>query len=233
MKILAVDTTTFAGSAAILEDTKLLSEVNIESSLSFSERLLPSIHWMLQATELKPEDIDGFAVAAGPGSFTGIRIGISTVKAFAYASKKPVVGVSTLEALTLKLRQPQKRLICPLLDAKKGEIYAALFEVHRNNLQEFIPQAAYNPDYFFSLLPTHRIINFIGNGINPYRNKIFQYLKDKARLSARTVFIANEVGLLAYESFRKIKGNKLYEVTPIYFRTSQAEEKHKQSKTSA
>ena len=169
--------------------------------------------------------LDGFALAVGPGSFTGIRIGLSTVKSFSSASGKPIAPVSTLEALAYKLRGNQRRLLSPLLDAKKEEVYAALFEYQKKGLKELVPQGAYSSDGFFSLLPSHRIIHFIGSGVDVYKQKIFQYFRDKARLSTRSPFIANEVGLLGYELLRRKKGMDYREVKPLYFRKSQAEEK--------
>ncbi|MBC8357625.1 MAG: tRNA (adenosine(37)-N6)-threonylcarbamoyltransferase complex dimerization subunit type 1 TsaB [Candidatus Aminicenantes bacterium] len=226
MNILAVDTTTFAGSIALLDKTKLIAEVNVNSSLTYSERLLPAVDFLLQTNGLKVQDMDGFAVAAGPGSFTGIRIGLSTVKSFSYASGKPVAPVSTLKALALKLRHPQGHLLCPVLDAKKGEIFAALFESKGGKLKESIAQDSYLPDRFFSLLPSHRIIFFIGNGVDVYRDKIFQYFKDKARFSRRSPFVAYEVGLLGYEMLKRKKGKSAQELEPLYLRKSQAEEKN-------
>ena len=226
MNILAVDTTSFAGSVALLKKTRLLAEVNIDSSSTYSERLLPAVDFLLQTNGLKIKDMDGFALAVGPGSFTGIRIGLSTVKSFSYASGKPVAAISTLKALALKLRHPQSHLLCPLLDAKKGEIYAALFESKGGRLKEIVPQGAYLPDRFFSLLPSHRVIFFIGNGVDAYRQRIFQYFKDKARFSQRSPFIAYEIGMLGYELLRRKKGVSAQELEPLYFRKSQAEEKH-------
>ena len=226
MFILAVDTTTFAGSVALLENTKLIAEVNIDSSKTYSERLLPAIDFVLNTNGLDIKDMDGFALAAGPGSFTGIRIGLSTVKSFSYASGKPIAAISTLEALAWKLRHPQSHLLCPLLDAKKGEIFAALFESKGGKFKEIVPQGAYLPDRFFSLLPSHRVIFFVGNGVDAYRDKIFEYFKDKARFPSRSPFIAYEVGYLGYDLLKKGKGLSFQEVKPFYFRKSQAEEKN-------
>jgi len=226
MIILAVDTTTFAGSVALLENERLLAEVDIDSAKTYSERLLPAVDFVLKTNGLDIKDMDGFALAAGPGSFTGIRIGLSTVKSFSYASGKPIAAVSTLEALAWKLRHPQSHLLCPLLDAKKGEIFAALFESKGGKLKEIVPQGAYLPDCFFSLLPSHRVIFFVGNGVDAYRNKIFEYFKDKARFPSRSPFIAYEVGYLGYDLLKKGKGLSFQEVKPFYFRKSQAEEKN-------
>ncbi|MGD2295234.1 MAG: tRNA (adenosine(37)-N6)-threonylcarbamoyltransferase complex dimerization subunit type 1 TsaB [Candidatus Aminicenantes bacterium] len=226
MIILAVDTTTPAGSVALLKGKAVLSEINTDSVLTFSERLLPAIHFVLQIHGLKSQDIEAFALAVGPGSFTGIRIGVSTVKSFAYASGKPVAPVSSLKALALKLHNQGGRLFCPVLDAKKGEIYAALFESKRGRLKEIIPEGAYSPDSFLSRLPARRIISFIGNGMVVYREKIFEYLRDKARFPTRSLFIAREVGLLGYELLKEKKGVRSWDVEPLYFRKSQAEEIH-------
>jgi len=226
MLILAVDTTTPHGSVALLENSNLLAEVCSESSLTHSERLLPAVDLILYQRGLTIKNVEAFAVAVGPGSFTGIRIGLSTIKSFALATGKPVAPVSSLEALALKVKLPHNRLLCPLLDARKGEIYTALFEVKKGRLTEVVPQGVYAPDQFFSRLPAHRIIAFIGNGVDAWKEKIFEYFKDKARLSSRSFFIAHEVGLLGYGLLKKGLGQDFREVRPLYFRRSQAEENH-------
>lgn len=226
MLILAVDTTTLHGSVALLRDFHLLAEVNCVASLTHSERLLPAVDLVLRQQDLTIKDVEAFAVAVGPGSFTGIRIGLSTIKSFALASGNPIAPVSTLKALALKLKLPHNRLLCPLLDARKGEVYAALFEVKRGQLAAVIPQGVYSPDQFFARLPSHRIISFIGSGVAVWKDKIFEYFKDKARLSPRSLFIAHEVGLLGYDILRVGKGSDPRELKPLYFRRSQAEENH-------
>ena len=224
--ILGVDTTSPSGSLALLKGTSLVAEINQDSPATFSERLLPDIQFLLESHELEIQDVEGFAVAVGPGSFTGIRIGLSTIKSFAFSSGRPIAPVSTLKALARKIQQPQNRLICPLLDAKKNEVYAALFESKTGSLRELIPQGAYSPDALFSRMPTHRVIHFIGSGVGVYRPVLFQYLKDKARFSRRTSFVAHEVGLIGYEMLRKGRGKNIHEIEPLYLRKSQAEEKH-------
>lgn len=225
MLILALDTTTLSGSVALLRKTRLLAEVNLESPMTHSEKLLPAIDFLLETNKLDIKDIDGYALSVGPGSFTGIRIGLSTIKSFSFASRKPIAPVSTLEALALKLKDPHTHLLSPLLDAKKGEVYAALFESRGRRFKELVPQGAYSPDRFFSLLPAHRIIHFIGSGVEVYKEKIFHYFKDKARLSSRSHFIAYEIGVLGYEIFKDKRGKDFWEVEPLYFRKSQAEER--------
>jgi tRNA threonylcarbamoyladenosine biosynthesis protein TsaB len=225
MRILALDTTTGSGSVALLENTRLLSEINAESALTHSARLLRAVDYLLKKNAVPIQDIDGFAVAAGPGSFTGIRIGLSTVKAFAFASRKPVAPVSSLAALALKLRETQGRLFCPFIDAKKSEVYAALFETEQGALKEVISEGAYGPDAFLSRLPAHRVVHFIGNGLDIYRDKVLAYLKDNARFSSRSLFIGYEVGLLGYDILKKGGGVSGEALVPLYYRKSQAEDK--------
>ena len=226
MLLLAVDTTTPAGSVAILKGASILAEININSSLTFSERLLPAIHFLIQNLGLNIQEVDAFALAVGPGSFTGIRIGVSTVKSLARASGKPVAPISSLEALAFKLQNHGGRLVCPFIDAKKGEVYAALFESANKRLREVNPQGAYAPDDFLSRLPSNRIISFLGSGVSVYRREIRNYLKDKARFSSRSLFIAREVGLLGYQRIKNNEGIPSWSVEPLYFRKSQAEENH-------
>jgi tRNA threonylcarbamoyladenosine biosynthesis protein TsaB len=225
MRILALDTTTGCGSVAVLENTRLLAEINAESGLTHSARLLRAVDFLLKKNGLEIQDMDGFAVAAGPGSFTGIRIGLSTIKAFSFASRKPAAPVSSLAALALKLRETSGRLFCPFLDAKKQEVYAALFEMCNGELRPIIREGAYGPDAFLSRLPAHRVIHFIGNGVDVYRAKIQAYLKDNARFSARSPFIGQEVGLLGYGVLRKGNGLTGETLEPLYYRKSQAEDK--------
>jgi tRNA threonylcarbamoyladenosine biosynthesis protein TsaB len=224
MYILAADTTTPAGSVALLENEKLLAELNFEEGLTHSEKLLPAVDFLLHKFDLKARNIDGFAVAVGPGSFTGIRVGLSTFKSLAYASSKPVAPVTTLNALAWKLRLPQARLLCPVMDAKKGEVYAALFESRGSQIIEIVTQGAYKPDQFFSLLPARRVISFIGAGTDIYKEKIQKYFGDKSKFPRRSLFIAHEVGILGYKLLKQGRGKNFLDIEPIYLRRSQAEE---------
>ena len=225
MLVLAVDTTTPDGSTALLKDGRLLMEVGSKSSLTHSERLLPAVDFMLDSCGLRKEDLDGFALAVGPGSFTGIRIGMSTVKALAYASGKPAAPVSALEALAFKLAGDGKKLICPLIDAKKGEVYGGLYESAKGGLREVVSQGVYSPDALFPLLPLRRRIHFIGSGVRPYQELLASYFKDSARISGRTFFIAEEVGIIGSRILQEGKGVDFLELEPLYYRRSQAEEK--------
>ncbi len=128
MMVLGVDTTTYHGSIALYDaDRGLVASVSLLSPESYSRRLLPAIHWLLEQLSLRPEQLQGLAVACGPGSFTGVRIGISMVQGIALAAGLPAVGVPTLEASALRAGVPDG-LVCPLLEAGRGEFYGALYE---------------------------------------------------------------------------------------------------------
>ena len=128
MLILAFESSARPASVALLRDGQLLSQYSQCSQLTHSRTLLPMAEDMLKNAELTLDDVDHFAVAHGPGSFTGIRIGVSTVKGLAWASDKPCVGVSTLEAMVWH-GLAAGGLICPVMDARRSQVYNALFEI--------------------------------------------------------------------------------------------------------
>jgi len=130
MKILAVETSTLLGGVAVTDDSEgLIAETRMNIKITHSERLMTQIDSVLQHSGTQLSDIDVFAAAIGPGSFTGLRIGLSTVKGCAYATGKPLVAVPTLEALAWHF--PYSRYpVCTLLDARKQEVYAAVFQWH-------------------------------------------------------------------------------------------------------
>src|SRR5262249_7328147 len=137
MKILAIDTSSRCGVVGISEDGELLAEVMLRSQETHSARLLPSIEWVLRMSNLTLDDLDGFGVVTGPGSFTGLRVGLATIKGLAWAKKKPVVALHSLEVLV----QPfvhTSRLIAPMLDARKGRVFAALYRWGDGKLNEVL-----------------------------------------------------------------------------------------------
>lgn len=128
MLILAFESSAKAASVALCRDGQLISQYSQCSGLTHSRTLLPMAEDMLKNAELTIADVDGFAVAHGPGSFTGIRIGVSAVKGLAWASDKPCVGVSTLEALAWN-GVCAGSYVCPVMDARRSQVYNAIFEI--------------------------------------------------------------------------------------------------------
>ena len=126
MKLLAIDTATDSCSVAIIEDDTLRSELTAMPGQTHSKHLMPFIASVLDAAALKLTALDGFAVSLGPGSFTGVRIGISTVKGLAFSLGKPVVGISSLAALAWQCNE-SSGLICPMIDARKKQVYCGRY----------------------------------------------------------------------------------------------------------
>ena len=141
MKILALDSTAVAASVALCEDGELLGEYTVRNGNTHSQTLLPMVESLLSFFEMSADDIDLFAASSGPGSFTGVRIGAATVKGLAFGTQKPCLGVSTLEALAYNLIG-QNGLICPVMNARRKQVYTALFRCQSGQLERLLPDSA-------------------------------------------------------------------------------------------
>ena len=126
MLVLGIDTCCMPATSAVYDGEKLVGEAIVNCGKTHSQKIMPQIEALLNSLELKPADIDCFAVAAGPGSFTGVRIGTATIKAMAHAAGKPCAAVSTLEALANNVPYFDG-IICPILDARRNQVYTAEF----------------------------------------------------------------------------------------------------------
>lgn len=124
--LLALENSGLCGSLALVTSGQCLSEFSLHSRETHSKRLLVGIEWLLQETAVSWEELDGFAISLGPGSFTGLRIGLSTVKGLAMATGKPLLGIPTLDGLAAQFAF-SSQMICPVLDARKKEVYTALY----------------------------------------------------------------------------------------------------------
>lgn len=141
MKILALDSSAVVASVAVCEDKNILAEYTLNNGNTHSETLLPMVESVMRSLELSVNDIDLFAVSAGPGSFTGVRIGAATLKGLAFASDKPCSEVSTLEAIAHNLRF-HRGLICPVMNARRSQVYTALFHSDGEKLERLMPDSA-------------------------------------------------------------------------------------------
>ncbi len=141
MKILSLDSSAIVASVAVCEDEAVLAEYTLSNGNTHSETLLPIIEQLLKNLSLTPKDIEMFALSAGPGSFTGVRIGAATIKGLAFASGTPCVEVSTLEAIAYNLRM-HKGLICPVMNARRSQVYTSLFRSDGRALTRLMPDSA-------------------------------------------------------------------------------------------
>ncbi len=229
MKILAIDTSTMLGGIAIMDESLLIAESRLNVKSTHSERLMTEIEHCLKQSGVKISDIDVFAVATGPGSFTGLRIGLSTIKGFSYATGKPIVSVPTLEALAWNF--PYSRYpVCTMLDARKKEVYAALFKWEGENLIRLINETSAKPEEFVrdALRVTHddKFI-FAGEGAVLYRDKIIEAVGEKAIFASpeKTVPSPANVAVLGLKKAKAGEFSEPVSLIPMYIRKSEAEVK--------
>ncbi len=174
MKILGIDTSTPIGSVALIDGENIVAEHTLNIVQAHSSRLMPAIDTVLKWGDITPDTLDGCAIGIGPGSFTGIRIGIATAKSLCYAVDKPIVGISTLEAIAYNLRWTDG-IVCPILDARRSEIYGSVFhggtEWHRLTDDLCLPI-----DAFLNELNKHISQNpttiFVGDGLATYGHTV-------------------------------------------------------------
>lgn len=223
MKILAIETATIAGSVAIMDNgAGLVGEVRIDVKVVHAERLMPSIEWLLKASSVHIDEIDAYAVSIGPGSFTGLRIGLSTAKGFSYAANKPIVPVPTLDAFARTLPFCSY-MICPMLDARKNEVYAALYKWDGRDCKKIMPETAINPAELFKKINEPTV--FMGDGARIYRGLIAGTLQDNAVFApaSRMSPSASTVAEIALEKLKQGIFADPVSLVPFYIRKSEAE----------
>lgn len=222
MKILSVDSSALIASAALCEDGKLLAEYTLNNKNTHSETLLPMIESLLSFFSLTAKDIDLFAVSSGPGSFTGVRIGASTIKGLAFASGKDCLGVSTLEAIAYNLRF-HKGLICPVMNARRSQVYTALFRSDGENMERLLDDSAISIEELDALLAEYgEEVALSGDGYdicaNGFKLTALRYVPE--RLRHQSAFSVAEV---AYRDYLNGCRSSDAELGVNYLRPSQAE----------
>ncbi len=218
MIILAADTSGSVCSAAVLQDDKILSEAYMNNKKTHSETIGPMIDFCLSCADIDITRVDLFACAAGPGSFTGLRIGIGMMKAFAHASQKPVVGVNTLDALALNAAGTAET-VCAAIDARRGEVYTASYR----NGQRISDCRAVLLDGVLDELKGQPTV-FVGDAAVLHREKILN-ADASFRIAHEGIALqrAGSVGLAAYASFNLGVYADAYSLEPFYLRETQAE----------
>ena len=138
MKILGIDTSSLATSVAVIEDNKLICEYTINTKKTHSQKLMPMIENMLNISDINIKDIDAIAICIGPGSFTGLRIGMATAKAIAHVNNLPIIGVNSVEILGGNMNLCDKK-ICSILDAQRNQVYTGRYKFENGNIVEIQP----------------------------------------------------------------------------------------------
>jgi len=236
MIVFGIDTSTNQGSVAIAEDGKLLSESFLPLNSSYSKTLINSLDDLLKKCKIGINDIDGFAVSIGPGSFTGLRIGLSTCKGFNLATGKPIVPVGTLDAIvesflsapeslksTIDNLQSSILFLCPILDAKKGEVYASLYKYENGVIKKVEDDMAISPEKLCQKF--NEPVIFFGEGIKQYgdfiKNKLngLAYFYDDAQKNS----VAASIALLGGKKIERGDIEDSTALKPRYIRRSEAE----------
>jgi tRNA threonylcarbamoyladenosine biosynthesis protein TsaB len=219
MVILALDTTTPTGSCALVADGVVVREEVSDVSLPPATRLPLDLMAILEHCSMKLGDVEAFAVATGPGSFTGLRIGIATMQGLAFAAGKPLVGVSALDALArIAWTEAAGQKIATWVDAWRGEVYAALYDGDR----EVEAPVVARPDTVLNTLPATPTL-FIGDGAQTYRDTIHRAMGVRGRVATMpTPLLAGTIATLA-----AVRAADTYSpphaIRPLYVRRTDAE----------
>ncbi len=230
MKILSIDTSSKICSVAVLEDNNVIIEKNINDSLTHSQKLMPMIDNILNELNMKLTDFDLFSCSVGPGSFTGVRIGVSTVKAFCDVTNVPVTSVSSLEGLaynTLSSNiESNSTIVCSLIDAKNDNVYCGVFKNESDEFVQLEDLCAKNINEVLNLLDKYSSssILFVGDGAVCHKSLIL----DKFRNS---LFVEDElnkqtsvsIGIAGFNKYNKGIYGDSNSLSPLYLRKSQAE----------
>lgn len=218
MKILSIDTASPICSAGILEDNKLVEDINTNNGLTHSEKLMPMIKQLLEETNLTLKDIDLLVCDKGPGSFTGIRIGVATIKAFADSLSIPSVGISSLDVLAYNVKEDG--YICSLIDAKNSNVYFALYKLENSKYTLLENYLADSLENIFEILKKYdNEITFVGDGSISYKNEITSNIPN-CKFSDFNELNSYSLGLAGLNSYSNGNNN---DVLPLYLRKPQAE----------
>ncbi len=221
MKILAADTTTSINTVAVCHGDRLLAETVVDCGRGHSERLIDTVDWVLAEAGLKLGDLDALAVSIGPGSFTGVRVGVATWKGLALGQGLPLVPVPTLDAMT-RLGAFHDGIVCPLLDARMKEVYGAAFRFTSGTREKLFDERAASIDAILDLVDETTV--FLGDGAWLYRDRIRERLPRAVFAPAHcSVPRASAVAVEALALMEAGVCTDAALVNPVYLRQSQAE----------
>lgn len=230
MKILAMDTSSIVASVAVIENDVLISEYTINYKKTHSQTLMPMIETMNNAINLDLDTLDAIAVASGPGSFTGLRIGAATAKGMAMALNIPIISVPTLDALAYNIID-STHVICPMMDARRNQVYTALYEYNNEELVSIIEQTAIPIENLVEQInQLNRPVTLLGDGIDIYKPYLIENLKcpfsfAKSHINRQR---AGAVGALAINYAKKGYLMSAEKFVPNYIRKSQAEREYEE-----
>jgi tRNA threonylcarbamoyladenosine biosynthesis protein TsaB len=226
VRVLAVETSTLTGAVALLAGDSVVADHRLSLAVTHSERLLAAMDHVLTAADWRLADVEALAVAIGPGSFTGLRIGVSTAKSLAFATGIPLVGIPTLDALAWSLPYAAHP-VCPILDAKKGEVYTALYRTDAGRLERLWEYQAMAPTTLAERLGCEvpGPVIFVGDGVSSFAAVLRGVLGGDARLAppGHRLPSAVSVAELAHAACERGERVDPAALVPLYVRRSEAE----------
>lgn len=230
MLILGLESSAKAASAALCRDGELIAQYSQCSGLTHSRTLLPMVEDLLRNTETRLDDVDAVAVARGPGSFTGIRIGVAAVKGLCWASEKPVIGVSTLAAMAWNgAAAGEGSLICCCMDARRQQVYNALFEIRDAKPARLVPDRAISLEELARELEKYeKRVFLVGDGAKLCYNRLGE-LGIAGTIAPEPVLQQSAYGVCRAAEDEPVR--PAAELLPVYLRLSQAE-RERQSRLS-
>lgn len=225
MIILSVDSATPVAGVAVIDQNKILAEKFLNTGNTHSEQLLPLIAQTLAELKFTLKDIDGIAVSIGPGSFTGLRIGLATAKGLAQVSGLKLVAIPTLDALAQNL-VGTRGYICPILNARKGEVYTALYETKDGEINRITEYQAIKPQILCEQIKgLENKITFLGDGVFEYKELLISQLGGQARWPSINNLLprASSLAILGLKKLQQGKTEDIFALLPFYLRKSEAE----------
>jgi len=226
MKILAVDTSSVVAGIAVMDDEQLLYEAYSHNRRNHSEILMPLMEHALKSCGMTVQDIDLLAVSIGPGSFTGLRIGVSTIKGLAQALDIPIAGVPTLDVLAHNVIT-NNSLVCPVMDARRDQVYTALYRREGDFCTRLMPYSALHiSELAEKLIGYGEPVIFTGDGIASYKAKLKEMMGDSA-LFAPSYLALQRASVIAWLGRKEAAAGRTvtcFDLEPFYLRQSQAEQ---------
>ncbi|MDF2608775.1 MAG: hypothetical protein K0R92_249 [Lachnospiraceae bacterium] len=225
MKLLAIDSSGLVASVAVVTEDNLIAEYTVNFKKTHSQTLLPMLDEIVKMIDLNLQEIDAIAVAAGPGSFTGLRIGSSTAKGLAFSLNKPIISVPTVDGLAYNL-YGTKKLICPIMDARRNQVYTGIYEFVENEFYTVSPQKAVGIDEITAEInQIGREVIFLGDGVEVYKEQLGKFMT--VPYSFAPIHMAKQragaIGALGVIYYKNGRLENADNHEPIYLRLSQAE----------
>lgn len=221
MNILAIDTSNQVLGIAVLNDGKIIGELTTNVKKNQTSRVMPAIHQLMKDIHIKPDELDKIVVAKGPGSYTGVRIGVTTAKSLAWGLSIPIVGVSSLETLAYQGRFFNS-YICPFFDARRERVFTGLYEWQKGELTSVLDEANLSMEsWLINIAGKGKPVLFLSPDISLFKEMIIKYLGELA-IFPESVIQISKPSDLAFAGMNR-EADDVHTLTPSYLRLAEAE----------